>query len=488
MAKNQGQVDDIDDVLGDVFQHNPVPPKVPQKRATPEPPKSNIVDVNFDDLIDESLPEGGDDESDPITEAFGPDPIGPNKQKEARREQPQPPQRRTPQPPPRRAPAPQTAKPGPAPERRAPQKPEPAKEVNRRNEPVPAPRPEESSPVNIRPEVTQQIVNNERSHRDYQGEEKWKNFFRPIRENLSTVIIVSGTEGAGKTDWAIRNMPGPLYLLDTEGEHNLHTAREVAREVGKQIYGFAIETDPTQRPAKLWFSGSTGLWQQIEDAGIALRDAPPGTFILDSGSDVLAMVISQLNVDWDRGNDAFPPMLYGQVYGVLSSFISSIRRQHNVVITAKIKEIWRDNKPTGKFERSIWNTAEYLAEHLITIRMNGTERLYDFRRKKQPNVVTLPYPVTWDFIENGVPDDVIQEADYHEKVRRLKKAISLLSALNVSFPSDIPDNMEELEARLEEANTAYTKAEAQRRAEKAARRMPPGGKQAPPKKKEETGK
>lgn len=251
----------------------------------------------------------------------------------------------------------------------------------------------------------------------------WENVWKPVKDDLKHVVIIAGVEGSGKTHWAVENSPGPHYLIDTEGAHNLHTAAELDPELRAITLA---ETPEVDRDSK-WFSGKGTLWDELKRAVIQLREAPSGTVIIDSGSDLTAMVVAQFSIDWDRGDKAFPTMLYGQVYAELGSIVAEIRKRHNLVITAQLKEIYRGEDATGKFTTALWKKADYLAEHIIYVTNGSSGRSYKTRRLKR-NAVKLP-EVKWEWLVNGIPEDAIQESIKAEIDEGISKGVEMIQKI-----------------------------------------------------------
>lgn len=297
---------------------------------------------------------------------------------------------------------------------------------------------------------------------------EWLEDFTDLSEiDLNQTLIVSGHEGSGKTHWAIENAPDPVYLVDTEGEHNLHTSKRIAKKLNKKIYAKVLRADPTISREKLWFAGNTGLWQDFKASVHKLGDAKHGTVIIDSASDLLAMVVNDLAIDWSRGDKAFPPMLYGQVYAELNTQIAFLRQNHNVILTAKLKEKWNGESKTGKFEMSLWNTCEYIVEHILTLSSSTKE--ISFRHYKQSPVVVPE--VTWDNLSNGPDPELVEAHKVHKTTERIESGIEKIQEIDPEYePPKIEGNSIQLEEILLEITSTYRDKVAEK---KASRRRKP---------------
>lgn len=272
---------------------------------------------------------------------------------------------------------------------------------------------------------------------------------------LKTVVLISGAEGSGKTRWAVEKSPGPHYIIETEGEHNLHTAKEVDPEVRALVL---VEDMDTERDPR-WFSGRGTLWDKFRKAVAALLEAPPGTVIIDSATDLVAMVVGQLTIEWDRGEKAFPTMLYGQVYAEIGTHIAHLRKRHNVVLTSRVKEIYKGDEPTGRFKTAIWKQAEYIVEHTIHIVVSGSERVFHTKRLKQFSVEVVD--LDWDWLVNGIPEEAVQERLRSAGVDRVKKAVKAIEDLGSPVPEKYSDpesmDLEELRSSIEDLTVIYRK-------------------------------
>lgn len=297
----------------------------------------------------------------------------------------------------------------------------------------------------------------------------WESLFPKVAD-LKTVVLISGPEGSGKTHWAIENSPGPHYIIDTEGEHNLHTAKEQDPEVRALALVEELDVSRDSR----WFAGRGTMWDSFRQAVSALVVAPSGTVIIDSGTDLVSMVVGQLTIEWDRGDKAFPTMLYGQVYAEISTHIAHLRKQHNVVLTSRVKEVYKDDKGTGRFKTAIWKQAEYIVEHSIQITVAGNERTYHTRRLKQASV---PLPdLKWDWLKNGIPNDTIEAAQRSVLIERINKAKIALVTEGGSIAGEYSDEDFHTSRTLIELERALNKITAEfisaRDAKRAARSRP----------------
>lgn len=299
----------------------------------------------------------------------------------------------------------------------------------------------------------------------------WEEMF-PAVGDLKSVVLISGPEGSGKTHWAIAESPGPHYIIETEGEHNLHTAKEQDKNVRALVLLEELDASRDSR----WFAGKGTMWDSFRKAVEVLLQAPPGTVIIDSATDLVSMVVGQLTIEWDRGDKAFPTMLYGQVYAEISTHISHLRKRHNVILTSRVKEIYLDDKGTGRFKTAIWKQAEYIVEHTIQMTIENGERVFNTRRLKR-QMLSLP-DMKWEWLMNGIPTEAAESAKRRQVFARIQKAATATTKEEGVVPDHIkkvllegPDTLAivELEEYLEEISGIYKDA---REKKLAARRRP----------------
>lgn len=278
----------------------------------------------------------------------------------------------------------------------------------------------------------------------------WNQIFVQHKPVNPTVIIAS-PEGGGKTHWAFENSPGPHFLIETEGDHNADTANKMSPD----HWRVTILRDPSERPTQKWHTGRSGMWDQAEETMLALMQpsCPSGTVIIDSGSDLHGMVVACYSIDWNRGDKAFPTMLYGQIYTTLNSYIHNLRQKHNVIITAKMKDEWKGESKTGKKVMSIWNTAEYQVEHIIYITGQGDEREFHVRRKKG-ELLTVDN-ITWDELESGFDPEKVIESKKKKLRERIENAVEAFQKKGWEYDPVYSDDLKSMEAKIEELLDQY---------------------------------
>jgi hypothetical protein len=217
------------------------------------------------------------------------------------------------------------------------------------------------------------------------------------------VTIIFGPEGSGKTTLGLQ-ADDPFYIIETEGGHNLVTAQKQKDD----YYAAIIEDNSDITPSQKWFSTSFGLWKQYEDMVNELMRVPSGTVMIDSGSELLGYQVADRAVDWDRGDKAFPTMMYGQVYGVLGQNIAKLRSRHDVIITARVKDEFKNDARTGKEKIDLWRPGIFLAETVVRIKMReDNTRLYLI--EKGDLLGTITANLTWEKLMNGSQEDFKEE-------------------------------------------------------------------------------
>lgn len=255
-------------------------------------------------------------------------------------------------------------------------------------------------------------------------------------EEVNPVVLVYSVEGGGKTHFAISTTPAPHYMVETEGGHNLITAKTLDPD----HLATKIMDREGRKPSEKWFSTSFGLWQQLESAAQVLNDMPKGTVVVDSGSDMLPMTVAELSIEWERGDKAFPPMLYGQVYGVLASLVHQLRDKHNVVITARVKDEYQNDERTGRLKLDLWRSGVYLADHVVRIDLDEDyNRTYSVEKGPLMGVITRS-EITWDDLVKGDRKKFMKETEKIKMEREMallvqtaEKAFQFLKQNNISY-------------------------------------------------------
>jgi len=185
--------------------------------------------------------------------------------------------------------------------------------------------------------------------------------FADPSDSTKQVILIAGREGSGKTHLACTmNELGPVYLIDTE-----YRASIVTRKFNNIKFA---------------------LVKNYQDMVVAtkhiLKHQPPGTIIIDSGSDLQTFAEIEY-LDRTKMEKVYPIFNWADVWAMCNALIDDIRfsKNFNLVITARVKEEYVGDKPTGQIIPRIYSTLPYKADvvlqfpndkhHKIAVTKNG---------------------------------------------------------------------------------------------------------------------
>ena len=173
--------------------------------------------------------------------------------------------------------------------------------------------------------------------------------FSDPEETSKLVILISGREGSGKTHLACTmSQWGPVYLIDTEYR---------AQIVTRKFKGVKFATAKN-------FMGMVVAVKAI------LKHQPPGTIIIDSGSDLQAFAEIEY-LERSEKERVGLPYNWSEVWRLCNAIIDDIKfsRRFNLVLTARVKEEYLNEKPTGQVVPRIYSALPYKAD--VTLQFTG---------------------------------------------------------------------------------------------------------------------
>jgi hypothetical protein len=170
----------------------------------------------------------------------------------------------------------------------------------------------------------------------------------PINRSM---VIVAGREGTGKTHLACSMVQkGPVYLLDSEYR---------AQFVTRKFQGVKRST--------------VRNWKELVVAVRAvLAKEQPGTIIIDSGSD-LQQFAEYDYLEMAKIEKVWPQVLWGEIYGKCDALINLIRfdkQPWNLVLTARVKEEYVADKPSGVWVPRLYDRLPYKADLVLQFMKN----------------------------------------------------------------------------------------------------------------------
>lgn len=159
------------------------------------------------------------------------------------------------------------------------------------------------------------------------------------------VVVIAGREGSGKTHLACTmSETEPIYLLDTEYRGQIVT-RKFKRVKLAVVKNFI---------------------EMVVAVKHILKHQPPGTVVMDSGSDLQTFAEIEY-LDRTKLEKVYPIFNWSEVWGMCNALIDDIKlsQKFNLVITARVKEEYAGDKPTGQIVPRIYSTLPYKADVVL---------------------------------------------------------------------------------------------------------------------------
>jgi hypothetical protein len=159
------------------------------------------------------------------------------------------------------------------------------------------------------------------------------------------VVLLSGPPGVGKTHAACTMASeGPVYVLDTE-----QRAAMVVRKFKRHFPDLYLK-----------------VCRKYSDLVVGVKAInllnKPGTIVLDSGTD-LSVFAEIAYLKRTRAEKVFPLFNWGEVYAMCNAIIDEIKQGgHKLIITARTKERYVNDKPTGEVVPKVYEPVLYKSD------------------------------------------------------------------------------------------------------------------------------
>lgn len=179
--------------------------------------------------------------------------------------------------------------------------------------------------------------------------------FSDPSEVSKLVILIAGREGSGKTHLACTMSElEPVYLIDTE-----YRAQIVTRKFKNVMFA----------PAK-------DFEEMVVAVKHILKYQEPGTIVIDSGSDLQTFAEIEY-LERTEKDKVGMPWNWAEVWRLCNAVIDEIKfsRGFNLVITARVKEEYLNEKPTGQIVPRIYSALPYKADIVLQYSSDKERRL-----------------------------------------------------------------------------------------------------------------
>jgi hypothetical protein len=193
------------------------------------------------------------------------------------------------------------------------------------------------------------------------------------------VALIAGREGSGKTHLACTMSEiGPVYLLDTEYRGQI----------------------VTRKFRNVKFAVIKSYEELVVAVKHILKHQAPGTIVLDSGSDLQTFAEIKYLERTEREKVGMP-WNWAEVWRLCNAIIDDIRfsERFHLVITARLKEEYLNEKATGQMIPRVYSPLPYKAdvilqfngpkERKITVTKNGFTGELDTPVESQANLPAL---------------------------------------------------------------------------------------------------
>jgi hypothetical protein len=181
--------------------------------------------------------------------------------------------------------------------------------------------------------------------------------FSTFEDSPKLVVLVAGREGSGKTHLALTMSENePVYLLDTE-----YRGQIVARKF----------------KANVRFAVVKNFIDLVVAVKHILKHQQPGTIVIDSGSD-LQTFAEIAYLERTKMEKVYPIFNWSEVWGMCNALIDDIKfsQKFNLVVTARVKEEYAGDKPTGQIVPRIYSTLPYKADVVLQFGNDKERKLH----------------------------------------------------------------------------------------------------------------
>lgn len=196
--------------------------------------------------------------------------------------------------------------------------------------------------------------------------------FDELPEITNKIVVVAGPEGSGKTHLACTmSEVNPVYLLDTE-----YRAGGVVKKFAGAKFPIKVKVCST--------------YEQLVIAvkAILARATTAGSIVIDSGSDL--QTFSEIAyLQRTKMDKIYPIFNWTEVWAMCNALIDDVKfSPFNLVVTARVKEEYTADKPTGRIIPRLYQTLPYKSDLIV-----------QFKDVFHPGWIVKPQPLDGKTIE-----------------------------------------------------------------------------------------
>ena len=190
------------------------------------------------------------------------------------------------------------------------------------------------------------------------------------------VIMLSGTEGAGKTHMACTiSELMPVYFMDTENR---------AHKVVRKFEGSKHPIHLYQKQINSYLSIKAGI-----EAITATQ--PAGAIVIDSGTQY-DLWAQDYYLYMSKKDKIYPITLWNEIYRLIDVPIETARKAgFTVIMTTRMKEVYRNDKATGELIPRIYNRAPYISDLMLTVTKAEKDPVTLTKNSYKDDIVALTF-------------------------------------------------------------------------------------------------
>jgi hypothetical protein len=195
---------------------------------------------------------------------------------------------------------------------------------------------------------------NEKEHRELIANcESFK--FNEVDDSSKLVVLIAGKEGSGKTHLSCTMSEiEPVFLIDSE--YRAHIV--------------------TRKFSNVKFATAKNYNELVVAVQHIIKYQAPGTIVLDSGSDLQTFAEIEY-LERSQKDKVGMPWNWAEVWRLCNKIIDDIKfaQKFNLIITARMKEEYQNDRPTGNMIPRLYNSLPYKADVVLQFTNDKAKKL-----------------------------------------------------------------------------------------------------------------